>query len=492
MNCDNRTYYESYIMIHKDYEIIDCFRIRNLVNHRIRFEVPLSYYDMNDDRIISIVANLTQRIDKEGPDNDNWEEELFLSDKSKVVSYIQGGPGFPCTTPLTDSGNTKVLLDKGYQILYMDQRGTGLSSPLEANTIEGFVPKHEGESENDHADRQLNFILNFRGDSIVEDLETIRKTLLGEKKWSILGQSFGGFCCFTYLSKYPESLNEVFVTGGIPPINFTPDDVYTATYERTKERNIHYYNKYTQDVSRVKNILQYLHENKVDLPNGGILSVERFQQLGLNFGANGGTDSIHQIVMKFDYDLKLFGKPTYQTLNTIQNNSSFDTNILYALFQEAIYCDGNNANIISSNWSADRLRYLPENKNFVYDNQPTSNNPIYFTGEMVFKSMYDDFAELRTLKPLAYALHNNKKWSDLYDSDKLRTITWDVVPIVAATYYYDQYVDFDICMQVKKKVFQNNGNLKQYITSEFFHNGVRANPEKVLGSLFNLLESEVD
>ena len=47
-------------------------------------------------------------------------------------------------------------------------------------------------------------------------------------------------------------------------------------------------------------------------------------------------------------------------------------------------------------------------------------------------------------------------------------------------------------MQVKKNVFNNNGNLKQYITSEFFHNGVRANPEKVLGSLFDLLDSEVD
>ena len=49
-----------------------------------------------------------------------------------------------------------------------------------------------------------------------------------------------------------------------------------------------------------------------------LLSVERFQQLGLRFGGTGGTDGIHLIVSKFDYDLDLFGYPTYDLLNTIQ------------------------------------------------------------------------------------------------------------------------------------------------------------------------------
>ena len=40
----------------------------------------------------------------------------------------------------------------------------------------------------------------------VKDCEAIRKTLTtdfpeGKKKWSAMGQSFGGFCCVTYLSQ---------------------------------------------------------------------------------------------------------------------------------------------------------------------------------------------------------------------------------------------------------------------------------------------------
>lgn len=36
---------------------------------------------------------------------------------------------------------------------------------------------------------------------------------LGGGRWSLLGQSFGGFCCATYLSLAPEALTEVLMTG---------------------------------------------------------------------------------------------------------------------------------------------------------------------------------------------------------------------------------------------------------------------------------------
>ena len=54
----------------------------------------------------------------------------------------------------------------------------------------------------------------------VRDCEEVRKIILGDKekpedrKWSLIGQSFGGFCAVTYLSLFPESLKEVFITGG--------------------------------------------------------------------------------------------------------------------------------------------------------------------------------------------------------------------------------------------------------------------------------------
>lgn len=74
--------------------------------------------------------------------------------------------------------------------------------------------------------------------SSVKDCEHIRKALIGTKedpedrKWTILGQSFGGFCAITYLSFHSEGLKEVFLTGGLAPILNHPDDVYGALISR--------------------------------------------------------------------------------------------------------------------------------------------------------------------------------------------------------------------------------------------------------------------
>lgn len=36
-------------------------------------------------------------------------------------------------------------------------------------------------------------------------------------RWSIFGQSFGGFCAVHYLSAHPHALTEALLTGGLPP-----------------------------------------------------------------------------------------------------------------------------------------------------------------------------------------------------------------------------------------------------------------------------------
>lgn len=470
------------------YKIIDSFVVDGIINQRISLEVPLDHQDPTKGDLV-IVANVIQKHDPAIHTN----TQVNFPEKPKPIAYLQGGPGFPCDVALSNSGYIKVLLQRNHQVVMYDQRGTGLSSPIEVASLERAVSKQELGDKKLVTDRQLDYILNFRADSIVEDMELVRVALFGANvKWLLLGQSYGGFCSFTYLSRYPESLNAVMVTGGVPPIGLSPDRVYQQTYNRTKERNEHYYRKYPHDVQRVKAILEYLSKNDVKLPNGGTLSVERFQQLGIKFGGSGGTDSLHVLVTDFWWALQSQKAPTYTILNRIQNETSFDTNVIYALFQEAIYNDGTKANQKSS-WAADRTRYHDGNDKFVYSEKlALSPEPVYFTGEMVYKSMFEDYVELASLKQLAYALHENNKWSVLYDTNKLGKLKWEDVPIVSATYVYDQYVDFHLTMEVKEKVFHGNGNLRQYITSEFFHNGLRADPEKVLGSLFKLLEGEVD
>ena len=101
----------------------------------------------------------------------------------------------------------------------MDQRGTGRSHLLDRRTIPaaGDVAA------------QADLLALFRADRIVADAEALRRHLLGEAPWSVLGQSFGGFCTFTYLSFAPQALRQCFVTGGIPPVGSHPDEVYRST-----------------------------------------------------------------------------------------------------------------------------------------------------------------------------------------------------------------------------------------------------------------------
>ena len=52
-------------------------------------------------------------------------------------------------------------------------------------------------------------LTHFRADSIVRDAELLRRELLGDEPWTVLGQSYGGFAALTYLSLAPEGLREV-------------------------------------------------------------------------------------------------------------------------------------------------------------------------------------------------------------------------------------------------------------------------------------------
>ena len=128
---------------------------------------------------------------------------------------------------------------------------------------------------------QADYVSHFRADNIVRDAEAIRKQLIGDKQWSILGQSFGGFCALRYLSAAPEALKEVLITGGIPSLTATADDVYRATYPRVIAKNARYYARYPGDVSRVRDIVQYLSDNNITMPGGGRCTPQRFLQLGM-------------------------------------------------------------------------------------------------------------------------------------------------------------------------------------------------------------------
>lgn len=249
------------------------------------FEVPRDYSKPSAGTL-KLFARSARKFEKPADAGEEDEKKKQLP----WMLYLQGGPGFGCRSP-QDSPYTSAILDRGYQLLCLDQRGTGLSTPVSASTLglRGDDPVQAG------------YLRSFRADSIVKDCEAIRKALTADypkekQKWSITGQSFGGFCCTTYLSMFPESLREAFLFGGLPPLVKSPDQVYERLYRKVIQRNEAFYQKYPEDVERVNRIVRLLQrfgDNTVRVTSDGFLSARRFQQLGLNFGFHGGLDEVH-------------------------------------------------------------------------------------------------------------------------------------------------------------------------------------------------------
>ena len=122
------------------------------------------------------------------------------------------------------------------------------------------------------AQDQAEYLTHFRADSIVRDAEAIRQEL-GVEKWSVLGQSFGGFCVVNYLSQAPEGLAEALVTGGLPaaraaPGRRLPRDLRADARRRTTPT--------TSAIPRIESacasIVERLETEDVRLPSGDRLT----------------------------------------------------------------------------------------------------------------------------------------------------------------------------------------------------------------------------
>jgi len=86
--------------------------------------------------------------------------------------------------------------------------------------------------------------------------------------------------------------------------------------------------------------------------------------------------------------------------------------------------------------------------------------PPLFTGEMIFSWMFVDYAELRPLAQVAGLLAKEKDWPVLYDLDALAR---NDVPVAAATYVEDMYVDYELSKETKEKI----RGCQQWITNKY-------------------------
>ncbi|KAI9305927.1 Alpha/Beta hydrolase protein [Cunninghamella echinulata] len=430
-----------------DYTAIESFLIPGAKVFEHYFDCPLDYNNTESKETIKVFVRQLVPINK-----------VSQVKSLPFLLYLQGGPGFEVASPASaQSGWIKVAFEQGFQVLLLDQRGTGLSSPVSAGSLEWFTSD----------DDKVKYLTNFRADSIVRDCEFIRLALTKdrsateEKRISLLGQSFGGFCITTYLSLFPKSIHRAYITGGVPPLVNTPDPVYRALYPRILKKNKLYYKKFPQDINRVRHIYQYLWENKVTLPNGGNLSPRRFLQLGILFGGSGGYDTLHETITFCTQDLKQMKKLSYKTLNHIQQLQNWDTNVFYCILHEAIYCQDNQ----SSRWSAERVLREEFKEEFEWRfDQLKEDQPINFTGETIYPFMLEDYAELKPLANVANKLAEHP-WGQLYDVPTLNQLDTSTMQLSGVSYFDDMYVDRELS---EKTALEING-FQQWITNEYAH-----------------------
>ena len=414
------------------------------------FELPLDY--TKPDKTTGVFARVVSATGKQDAD-------------LPYMVFFQGGPGAGSPRPMGNSGWIKRVL-KEYKLVLLDQRGTGLSTPITAQTMRGLATP----------ERQAEYLKHFRTDNIVRDAEAIRQQLIGEKPWSILGQSYGGFCAMRYLSVAPQGLKEVLITGGIPSLTRPVDDVYRATYARVIEKNRRYYARYPNDVERVRAIVRHLQSNDVKMPSGGQLTAQRFLQLGLQFGMSDGFEAIHYLVEEAfvdGVDGSNKQEMNWNFLFHLEQLQSFDTNPIFSLMQEACYTQA-----AASNWSADRL--LGEFPAFA----PDHAGPILFTGEMIYRWMFDTYPQLVPLKAAADLIAKDATWPQLYDVARLKQ---NRVPVAAAVYFDDMYVHREFGEETARIV----PKMKLWVTNEYEHNGLRADGEVIVDRLLGMVRGGV-
>ena len=399
-----------------------------LVEHEL--DVPLDPFaaQASDDATLTVFAR--EVADPEGRDR-------------PFLVYLQGGPGQEAPRP-TRLPTSPAWLDRAledFRVLMVDQRGTGRSGAV--GVLPGMAPQ-----------QQADHLALFRADAIVQDCERLREAL-GVDTWSLLGQSFGGFCSLHYLSVAPDSLREVLFTGGVPPVGRPVDDVYATTYATMRERNDRYHRTYPADRARLRAVLDRCEAGELVLPDGDVMTARRLRQVGNVLGMSDGAAHLHYLLER-DPASPAFGHDLAAMLPFQGRNP------LYAAIHEACYADGQ-----ATRWSAERV--MPDD---------FRSDPTLLTGEHVFPWSFDDDSSLRPLRAAADLLAE-REWPRLYDADVLGSVD---VPCAAAIYHDDPYVERAYSLETAALV----PSMRTWVTDELEHNGLRADGERVLDRLIKL------
>jgi pimeloyl-ACP methyl ester carboxylesterase len=388
--------------------------------------VPLDH-DQSDGRTIQVYAREIAAVDGR--------------DRPYLV-FLQGGPGYeaprPSAAPISPSWLERALCD--FRVIMLDQRGTGRSTPYGPA---GADPAADAE-----------WLTHFRADAIVRDAECLREHL-GAKQWSLLGQSFGGYCSLHYLCVAPGSLREVFFTGGLPPVGRPVDDVYATAYDAMRMLNRRYHQRFPQDAARLQELLDRCAAGDIRTLDGVPVSARLGRTIGHHLGMDGGAEDVHQL-LELDFASPAFRHDLAEMLPFGARNP------IYAVLHESSYADGG-----ATRWSADRV-------------QPGDfrGDSLLLTAEHLFPWHFEDVPGLLPYRDVAGKLAEHE-WPRLYDAELLKSVD---VPCAAIIYADDPYV----LRRFSEETADLLPGMHRWLTDEYLHNGLRTDGNRILDRLIAL------
>ncbi len=147
------------------------------------------------------------------------------------VVFFNGGPGGSSHSsyePL-ETGDA-VARGQKISIVFIDQRGTGCSTPYPVTANAATAQR----------------LTHYSSRSIVKDAEAVREKLLGsDGKWKIFGQSFGGYIVHRYLEVAPDHVIGAYAHGSSIPNDWI--DWLTARIESQSRVSKTFFDTYPGD-----------------------------------------------------------------------------------------------------------------------------------------------------------------------------------------------------------------------------------------------------
>ena len=151
-------------------------------------------------------------------------------------------------------------------------------------------------------------------------------------------------------------------------------------------------------------------------------------------------------------------------LHDVEGALKWERNPIYATLHESSYADG-----VATRWSAAAARCRTRSRRRAPSPRSTSSRGCGRTTP--------GCTAIATRRPSSPSTRGRR----LYDADRLRR---NEVPVAATIYVNDVYVERAFAVETAALV----GNLRAWETNEYEHNGLRADGERVVGRLIDMVK----